>query len=155
MAPVLNHLDLPSTWLCMHNTHPGGCFFTLTTLCSGSEGFRSSTHVFTPSPFRSLVGGKSHLQESRDVLTCHVQQASLWPWQQHQPRKPTTSEQRKRSSSQPQQHIFSHHLQPIISRPSHLATCTRLAFTHSKHGPERVCPPVKPESRPQDTTLLP
>lgn len=107
---VLIHLDLPSTQLCMHDNGLGGWTFDWTKFFSGSTRSLHFPHTPAPSIPRSLPGSKSHSRKARELLTCHVRQASLWPWQQHKPHKPTTSEQRKWSSSQPQQHIFSHHL---------------------------------------------
>jgi hypothetical protein len=84
-----------------------------------------------------------------NLLIHHVQQASLRPWQQHKPYKPTAAAASKqRCSSQPQQHIITHHIQPIAARSTHPPTGgTSITFTRNKYGSKRVCSPVKPGSR--------
>jgi hypothetical protein len=91
-------------------------------------------------------------------LIHHVQQASLRPWQQYKPHKPTATAaaSKQRSSSQPQQHIITHHIQSIAARSTHPPTGgTSITFSSNKYGSKRVCSSVEPGSRQEVSTVLP
>lgn len=108
---------------------------------------RSCLEVNRPLAFLRQPRVPSH----HHMLILHVQQASLWAWQQPKPHKSTS----RQSASEPQQHIVTHNIQPFVIGPSHNPSCPGFTFTYREYGSKRVCPPSEPSTNQQDTLVLP